>query len=153
MYHKRKVNKVDDNGNIIESYNSIFEAEDKNGIPRSSINKALLKKYKSHGFYWQYADIKIEKISEPDEIYVTEEQLHQRHDMTYKINQELEKIPKGSYIEESRLLKKIGILGKSGYRAVISHPDFQKYRGKVDGIVNFGNPESIEKNKMKGLLS
>lgn len=148
----KSVQSFDDEGNLVKTYQSVKDAETEMGLACGSISKVLNSKIRARGYFWR-AKNGHEPVKEVSEIYVTEQQLHERHDMLYRIMLELEKIPEGAYIEESVLLKKLGILGKPGYRSAVEHPDLKKYKGKVDHVVYYGHPESIERNKTKGLLS
>jgi hypothetical protein len=65
---------------------------------------------------------------------------------------EIKQIQKGKFIEESQLLRKAGLWGKSGYRATVSRSEFNEYRGKADGTVYFGHPDRIQFLKSQGVL-
>lgn len=152
----KSVQSFDNEGNLVKTYQSVKEAETEMKLACGSISKVLNSNIRARGYFWRAKNGEVKTdVAKTDvsDIYVTEQQLHERHDMLYRIMLELEKIPEGAYIEESVLLKKLGILGKPGYRSAVEHPDLKKYKGKVDHVVYYGHPESIERNKTKGLLS
>ena len=82
---------------------------------------------------------------------LSEAQLRERHDMFFIIMTYLQKIQKGMFIEESQMLKDLGLYGKARYREALSRLE-KEYRGKVDGTIYYSNPESISKLKSEGVL-
>lgn len=54
--HKRAIEQIDDNGNVIDTFTSIKECSDKLNIHRSSINRVCTGEYKTaKGFKFRYA--------------------------------------------------------------------------------------------------
>jgi hypothetical protein len=83
---------------------------------------------------------------------IDEKRLMEKHNLFYIFESFLKSIPKGKYARETDVLKRLGMSGKPGYRAVIDHPDYKIYKGSADGIVYYGHPNSIEQMKQKTTL-
>ena len=93
-----------------------------------------------------------EAIITPTASRLSIEQIRKRHDKFYIVSKKIAFIPKDMFIEESELLKELGLLGKPGSKEVTSRMDLKENRGKADGIVYFGHRESIERLKREGVL-
>lgn len=68
-YHKRPVNKIDSDGNIIKKFTSLTEASKEMNVTKQSISSAIKNKTKSCDFFWKY-DKEIIKYEEPDGLEV-----------------------------------------------------------------------------------
>lgn len=139
-------------GQSYTSYESITQAALENHCSRSTVRERLDTGIMYNGYYWSKHFKEGVKPVEKT-VFLTEKELRQRHDVFYKIKSELDQIPKGQFIEESSLFKKLSIWGKPGTRSNISQPEIQPYKGKADNTVYYGHPESIEKLKNEGVLS
>jgi len=91
-----------------------------------------------------------EKITEVKKFSISD--LRKKHDKFYMIFEEVKKIKKDEFIEETELLKMLGIFAKPGYRAAIDNPALKKYKGKADGVVYYGHPESIMELRREAIL-
>lgn len=83
---------------------------------------------------------------------VSEAQLRKKHDKFFIIMTFLNGIPEGNFIEEAQMLKELKLLGKPGYREVLTREEIKPYKGKVDGTVYYGSTKSINKLKTEGVL-
>jgi hypothetical protein len=91
-------------------------------------------------------------IDKPLSGILTEADLRNKHDMYFIIHRHVQKIPVGKFLEENQMLKDLGFYGKPRSKDAVSRPELKQYRGKVDGTVYFGHPESIRKLKQEGVL-
>jgi hypothetical protein len=161
----RRVHKYDGKtGEYIESYPNAGVAEKAVGLVpyKSTISHAIKNKSKSAGFYWSYEEkpnyflqIEDKQHSSTKDGYLEAEELRRKHDLFYKLKTEVMKIPKGRFIEEERLLRRIGIYGKAGSKKACDRlkSEMPEYRGRADGVTYFGHPESIAEFKAEGVLT
>jgi len=84
---------------------------------------------------------------------LTEDQLRLKHDISYQTQKAADALEKGVYLTQSEFIAGAGIKAIAGYKHVIEHPDFARYRGKAGGTVYWGHPDSIEKMKKDNVLS
>jgi hypothetical protein len=89
----------------------------------------------------------------PPKLAITESELRQKHDMFFNIFKRVKEISRGLFIEENQLLKELGYQGKPRYKDAIARDELKIYRGKVDGTIYYGHPDSIDKLKKEGVLS
>lgn len=54
--HKRKVDKLDNEGNIIQTYDSLKEAGEAHGIEYTNIYRSITKGQYAAGYHWKYAE-------------------------------------------------------------------------------------------------
>ena len=121
-------------------------------IPENTINKRfLLLKKKGLSTPVDLA-IASTPITKPI-LGISETDLRRKHDMFYIILAFVKKIQIGKFIEESQMLKEVGLYGKPRYRDAISRVELKDYKGKVDGTTYYGHSESIQKLKNEGVLS
>ena len=85
-------------------------------------------------------------------IGISEDELRCKHDMFFIILSYVKNISGGSFIEETKMLKELTLYGKPRYRDAISRAELKAYKGKVDGTVYYGHPDSIHKLKSEGIL-
>jgi hypothetical protein len=124
------------------------------GMSENSINKRYLLLKKQGEMAPTTADALVSTLTEGDLTstgVVSEAVLRQKHDMFFIIQNRLKQIPKGFYMEESQLLKDLGLYGKPRYKDALARVE-KDYRGKVDGSIYYGHPESIRKLKNEGVL-
>lgn len=92
------------------------------------------------------------KQAPQSDLLLSETDLRQKHDMFYKVLSFVKEIPGGMFVEESKMLRQLGILGKPRYRDIISREELKEFRGKVDGTIYYGSPASIKKLKSEAVL-
>lgn len=84
---------------------------------------------------------------------LTEEQLRLKFDNRYIIQQRCKNLKPGVFLSNSEFIQFCGIRAGTGYRDIIEHPDFERYRGKAGGTFYWSHPESIRKFKDEGILT
>jgi len=82
---------------------------------------------------------------------LSETDLRRRHDNAYKVAEAASKLTAGEFIPEADFVSSLRL--KGGYRSVLERQQFERYRGKADGIVYWGHPESIKRLKDDRVLS
>ena len=80
-------------------------------------------------------------------------ELRQKHDLNLIITTGAEALVDDIFLTTSEFVLACKVKVGSGFRAVIDHPDFDKYHGKAGGIVYWSSPKSIMAMKEKGILS
>ena len=88
----------------------------------------------------------------PGEVLLSENELRHKHDMFFKVISFVKGIPDGKYIEETAMLRQLGMIGKPRYKDAITRPELKDYKGKVDGVTYYGTQSSIVKLKQEGVL-
>jgi hypothetical protein len=83
---------------------------------------------------------------------ITENELREKHDMFFRIQAFVKKIPDGRFIDESSLLRELSLIGKPRYRDALSRPELKDFKGRVDGVYYYGSHNSIKKLKSEGVL-
>jgi hypothetical protein len=84
---------------------------------------------------------------------LNEQQLRAKHDMSFIVKQAVAQLKKGVFLTDAEFIQKAGLRATAGYRNVLDHPDFGKYRAKAGGTIYWSHPESIEKMKHEGVLN
>jgi len=92
----------------------------------------------------------IPSVSIP-KIGISETELRQKHDISYKIRQTAESL-NGDFYTEYDFIKLCNIPGNSGYRQVIESGAFDIFRGRAGNTVYWSSPASIQKMKNEGVL-
>ena len=92
----------------------------------------------------------IPSVSIP-KIGISEIELRQKHDISYKIRQTAESL-NGDFYTEYDFIKLCNIPGNSGYRQVIESGAFDIFRGMAGNTMYWSNPTSIQKMKNEGVL-
>ena len=88
----------------------------------------------------------------PSVMGLTEQALRQKHDTKFIIKNAAALLPEGIFLTQSEFVIKANIKAGTGYRDIIDHPDFDKYKGKAGGVIYWSHPDSINKLKMEGIL-
>jgi hypothetical protein len=83
---------------------------------------------------------------------LTEDELRRKHDMFFMVYSFVKNIPYGKFVEEPVLLRQLGLIGKPRYKDALSRAELKLFKGKVDGVVYYGNSTSIQKLKSEGVL-
>lgn len=125
----------------------------KNGSTKSGKQKYICRHCK-HNFERPKEGELIE-ISEPTEqaIGLTEAQLRAKYDVRFIVATKCKELKPGVYLTKSEFINFCGIRPGQGYTDVISHPDYDAFRGKVSGQVYYSHPDSIRKLKSDGVLT
>ena len=84
--------------------------------------------------------------------HISEADLRKKHDMYFMVLSFIQGIPEGEFVEESVMLRHLGIVGKPRYRDAITRPELKDFKGKVDGVTYYGSQTSIKKLKSEGVL-
>ena len=125
----------------------------KNGSTKSGKQKYICR-HCNHNFERPKGDELIE-IAEPTEqaIGLTEAQLRAKYDVRFIVATKCKELKPGVYLTKSEFINFCGISPGQGYTDVISHPDYDAFRGKVSGQVYYSHPDSIRKLKSEGVLT
>ena len=83
---------------------------------------------------------------------LSEEELRIKHDPLYKLEKAVKSLIKGQFIPEQEFRGIVG-LDSSKFRAKADLPQFDLYKGKVQGAIYWGNPKDIKRLKEEGILS
>lgn len=159
-------------GKYVKSYDSFADLEREQGWYRGAVSEILkgknnkkkplvsLEKYDINPFF-----AGTEHGPEPEIIpawkpvplkgsdgMLSEAELRKKHDMFYQILSFVKGLPEGKYVEETSMLRQLTLFGKPRYREALSREDLKQFKGKVDGTVYYGNPNSIQKLKREGVL-
>ena len=88
----------------------------------------------------------------PKKMGISESELRQRHDVRFQATKAAESLKDGTFLTQAEFVQLAKIRPGAGYRDVIEHTDYEKYRGKAGGTVYWGHPEGIRKLKEEGVL-
>ena len=155
-------------GKYKDKAESYRELEEKYGLYKGAVSDGLRRpvnairarrllvskqKYDVHPAYLDNGNVEPEQIKTLiPQGTLTEEQLRKKHDMFFIVFEYVKNIPEGKFVEESQMLREVGLLGKPRYRDAISRHELKEFKGKVDGTIYYGNQESIKKLKLEGVL-
>jgi hypothetical protein len=83
---------------------------------------------------------------------LTEQELRSKHDSLYKLEQSVKTLAPGKFIPENdfRVLTTLDVVK---FRSRAELPQFDLYKGKVNGMTYWGNPKDIKRLKEEGVLS
>lgn len=153
-------------GKYVKSYDSFADLEREHGLYRGAVSEILKGKCKKregqvslekHDVHPLFS--KAEPVTElptPPKInnegLLSEAELRKKHDMFYQILSFVKGLPEGKYVEETSMLRQLTLFGKPRYREALTREDLKQFKGKVDGTVYYGNPNSIQKLKREGVL-
>ena len=93
------------------------------------------------------------EIATEQAIGLTEAQLRAKYDVRFIVATKCKELKPGVYLTKSEFINFCGIRPGQGYTDVISHPDYDAFRGKVAGQVYYSHPDSIRKLKSDGVLT
>jgi hypothetical protein len=85
-------------------------------------------------------------------IGLSEEELRSKHDALYKLEQAVKTLTLGKFIPEPEFRATVSI-DPSKFRSKSDLPQFDSYKGRVQGVTYWGNPKDIKKLKDEGVLS
>lgn len=85
-------------------------------------------------------------------IGLSEQELRFRHDALYKLEQAVKTLTSGKFIPEPEFRTTISI-DPSKFRSKADLPQFDQFKGKVQGVTYWGNPKDIKRLKDEGVLS
>ena len=88
----------------------------------------------------------------PTQAGLSEEALRQKHDTKFILTSAAAELKEGRYLTQSEFILQAGVRMGAGYRDVIEHPEFDKYKGRAGGQVYWSHPSSISKLKSEGVL-
>ena len=97
--------------------------------------------------------IKINNHSQLKSVGLTESALRAKHDKVYIVSQIVEKLKKDIFLTDHEFVKMCNFSNLMGYRVILDHPDFSKFKGKAGSSTYWSHPDSIEKMKTEGVLS
>ena len=83
---------------------------------------------------------------------LSEAALRQKHDTKFILTSAAAELKEGRYLTQSEFILQAGVRMGAGYRDVIEHPEFDKYKGRAGGQVYWSHPVSISKLKSEGVL-
>jgi len=90
--------------------------------------------------------------SNQQKIGMSEEELRNRYDVRVIVQQAIDKLQQGIYLEEPEFIR-MHLRGLTNFRHIIDHPDMVKYKGRVGGKTYWSHPSSILKMKEEGILN
>lgn len=85
-------------------------------------------------------------------IGLTESQLRAKFDTRFIVENKCKELKEGVFLTLAEFIQACGIRPGAGYRGVVDHPDYEKYRGKAGGTTYWSHPASIKKLKDEGVL-
>lgn len=85
-------------------------------------------------------------------IGLTESQLRAKFDTRFIVENKCKELKEGIFLTLAEFIQVCGIRPGAGYRGVVDHPDYEKYRGKAGGTTYWSHPASIRKLKDEGVL-
>lgn len=88
-----------------------------------------------------------------NKVGLSEAQLRAKHDLRFIITTKCNELKTGNYLTEAEFVQFCSIRQGVGYKAMLSHPDYDKYHGKAGGVTYWSHPESIKKLKDEGVLT
>lgn len=83
---------------------------------------------------------------------LSEAALRQKHDTKFILTSAAAELKEGRYLTQSEFILQAGVRMGAGYRDVIEHPEFDKYKGRAGGQFYWSHPSSISKLKSEGVL-
>ena len=123
----------------------------KNGKGRTGQQKYICK---SCGYNFEaHKDAPLLQIEPSQPVGLTEAQLRAKHDIRFIIATKCKDLKPGVYLTRSEFIALCGIRPGQGYTDVITHPDYDAFRGKAGGVVYYSHPDSIKKLKAEGVLT
>jgi hypothetical protein len=100
------------------------------------------------------ADVLIKNNQEGkiNNVGLSEQELRSKHDALYKLEQAVKTLTLGKFIPEPEFRATVSI-DPSKFRSKSDLPQFDQYKGKVQGVTYWGHPKDIKKLKDEGVLS
>lgn len=90
----------------------------------------------------------------PQKVGLTEQELREKYDIAYIITNQAAQLQKGIYLSESEFIVRCKIRAGWGYKHIMEHPDFKKYKGRArDGVIYWSHPDSIAEKKEMTLFT
>lgn len=86
------------------------------------------------------------------QVGLTEDALRQKHDTKFILKNAAAELIEGRYLTQSEFVLSAGVRMGAGYKDVIEHPEFDKYKGRANGSIYWSHPNSINKLKQEGVL-
>lgn len=83
---------------------------------------------------------------------LSENQLREKHDVRYQVDCATKQLKEGFYLTDGEFVAMAKIKAGQGYRAVIDHPEFEKFRGRAGSVNYWSHPTSIKKLKEEGVM-
>ncbi len=131
------------------------------GLSRAEITDGILKENPSMFASRKHAGSVVQNVFKAKTIPVqsdvaqngaelTKDQLRSMLNIRNIVINELNKIERGKFWPDGAFVRRFQ--GKSGYRNVLDSPETVPYRGKGDGKIFWGHPESIYEMKNEGTL-
>lgn len=155
-------------GKYVKTYDSYAQLERENGFYRGAVSdilkskvkpKILISKEKNDvhpSFLSNAPEPMVSEVIKPVKTHegglLSEAELRKKHDMFYQIFSFVKSIPEGKFVEETTMLRQLTLLGKPRYKEALAREDLKQFKGKVDGTIYYGNPNSIHKLKSEGVL-
>jgi len=93
-----------------------------------------------------------EEIPQPVKIGITASELRARYDTRFIVSQQADKLQKGIFLSEAEFIQACSLRTLTGYRSVIDHSAFNKYKGRAGGVTYWSHPESISEMKEATVL-
>lgn len=85
-------------------------------------------------------------------IGLSEQELRSKHDALYKIEQAVKLLISGKFVPEPEFKATVSI-ESSKFRSKSDLSQFDQYKGRVQGVIYWGNPKDIKRLKDEGVLS
>lgn len=120
---------------------------------RGTVNQAI--KFKSKSGYNPSGTPNFEtKINNRDDVPVyTEEDLLAKYDYNYVIDKALKDLKPGIFYLESVFRAEVLGISALDFKKAVDNKDYSKYFGEARGKVYWGEPESINRMKNRGVLN
>ena len=120
---------------------------------KEKIVRGALKKLTITQWWKENVDASVkDRPAKNKKIFLSDTDIHSKHDPYYKIRSAAQSLKKGQYIEDSDFRDFVAKMSTAEYRRPSDNPEFEKYKGKSGGVVYWGHPESIKSKKVEGVL-
>ncbi len=84
---------------------------------------------------------------------ISEIEFREKHDNRYILTKKAAALLRGQLVPEPQFIEMCHVRQNAGYKGIVVHPDFEKYRGRAGGTWYWSHPETIKKLKNEGLMT
>lgn len=122
-----------------------------NGFDKNGSQKVVCKTCKGNSYLKHWLD-EAPVNKEPSIKGISEAELRNKYDANFIVKQAILNLKEGVFVPEPEFIKQLRLNSNIGYRSVLEHPDFEKYRGRAGGVKYWSHEKSIRKLKDDGVL-
>jgi hypothetical protein len=84
---------------------------------------------------------------------ISAEELRAKFDTRYIVSKAVAELKPDVFLTEAEFIQSLKLRSLTGYRSVIDHSMFAKYKGKASGVTYWGHPDGIAELKADGVLT